>query len=820
MVKKIYKLLLLGLFLNLNSYAQSDSITPNLVDSSANNVLDMSLEELLSVEIKTGSLVNMKQFSKPVAVTVISKEDIALSASRNMMDLLETYVPGFFWLDHPSEGMKGGMRGVISDRNLKFLLLVNGVVLYERGHRGVVAEISNWDLDDIEKIEVVRGPGSVTYGPGAIAGVISITTKRAGGENVVGASVNYKSNYQSRGLNMYAKGTSKSNIQSLLYGSIQSTDGIANPETFNAKTPVDYGLPNQFSKPLYLNPYMRDSRNVPQLKLMADFDFGKGYKFFTRYNQTGSYGNSFDRYQALSGFNSSNKAVYNGAITPSIFNKHQELLAVAEKKFIISDKFDLNTSIIYDNENSYNVRYQTSSVLNNASVDSLKLRDINSISDLSSLRHVYFQFSERQITTKAILNYTSSNNKLQGALGFDFSNTKWGAPWFGSASDIRLGDQRQIVSDSTVAAIANKGVTSATGNQILSKDGIYVGKGWNTNTLSVYGETKYDFTDKISILASARTDKDTYSNWLFSPRAAMIFDFNKHTFRLVALQSTRMNTAAQMLLKKLSGGLSSPEKLRAIEGLYTYVFSSKLITDANVFYNVTDVLGWSSSDRSVVNIGKAKTAGAEVSVTYKDKNFAFGLNHSFVKLLDWKLASNQVGSGISYSDYRQAIIYNTDRKDAANKTITDTVYISNTGSNLSNYSNNISKVFVNYMLLDKKLTLHADMRVLWGFNGMSDGLTAYKNAFDTVTSKVGQQVRDFVNSVNNNKIYKTDLRVNVSVSYKISKNTQISVFVNNLFYTNHARRYFYDSGLTALNPTKIKYTQEPRFWGVKLSCEF
>ena len=93
------------------------------IDSSA-MFYDMSLEELLSIQVNTGSLVSLNQFAKPVAVTVITSDDIQLTSSRNMMDLLEVYVPGFFWMDHPSEGPKAGMRGIISDRNLKILLLL------------------------------------------------------------------------------------------------------------------------------------------------------------------------------------------------------------------------------------------------------------------------------------------------------------------------------------------------------------------------------------------------------------------------------------------------------------------------------------------------------------------------------------------------------------------------------------------------------------------------------------------------------------------------------------------------------------------------
>lgn len=746
-------------------------------------------------------MVSLNQFSRPVAVTVITEQDILVSSSRNMMDLMETYVPGFFWMDHPSEGAKAGMRGIISDRNLKLLLLVNGVVLNERGHRGVVAEISNWDLGDIEKIEVIRGPGSVTYGPGAIEGVISITTKRATGNNKTGGSLNYMTQYNSRGANFYTGGTSESGVKSYFYGSVQSTEGITDPQLFKATTPTNFGMPDQLTPAKPTNPYMRDAKNIPQVKLMADFDFGKGYKFTTRYNQTGMYGHSFDQYQGLSSFDAKNKPVYKGDFVPSIYNRHQEIVAVGEKSFKLSERFDLKTMLIYDNENSFNSRYQTSTAVTNNLKDSLAVRDFQTISDVSSLRHVYFQFSEEQITGKAIGSYNSENKKFSGALGVDLAHNTWRAPWFGKSQDIRMGDQRNILSDSTVDAVANSG-TKATAGQIAAKDGVYIGNGWSTNTISVYGEAKYAISDKFSVLVSGRADKDTYSPLLISPRAAFIAELNKHNFRLAVLESNRMNTAAQMLQEHRLGKKSDPEKLQAIELLYSYVHSSKLQADVNVYYNTVDVLSWNGTAQQ--KTGKGKYTGTELSVSYKDEKFQVGASHSVVFLLDWKLADSSFRSGVSYSDYNQTII-----------TKGDTTTMKSVGKHLNNYTENISKLFVNYHLLKNKLTLHVDTRILWGFQGADDGLTSYQNAYSSDTS-----VTKFVNAARSNNIYKTDMRVNASISYKFTKNITGVLFVNNLFYTNNAKRYYYDSGMSSYNPTKTMYIQEPRFYGMRLLCNF
>lgn len=108
----------------------------------ATDVYEMSLEDLMNVQVSTGSLVSTGQFMTPSSVTVITAEDIERSVYRNMLDLLESYVPGLFYMEHPSEGSKIGMRGIISDRNLKLMLLVNGININDKGHRGVQASLN------------------------------------------------------------------------------------------------------------------------------------------------------------------------------------------------------------------------------------------------------------------------------------------------------------------------------------------------------------------------------------------------------------------------------------------------------------------------------------------------------------------------------------------------------------------------------------------------------------------------------------------------------------------------------------------------------
>ena len=138
----------------------------------------MSLNELMDVKIYVpGTITETNPLKTPASVTVITAEDIARTPARNILDLLEVYVPGAIYMNH-SVGPVPGIRGILVDRPYKFLVNVNGINVNIKAHYGARLELLNWELSDIARIEVIRGPGSVTYGPGAIAGVINIYTKR------------------------------------------------------------------------------------------------------------------------------------------------------------------------------------------------------------------------------------------------------------------------------------------------------------------------------------------------------------------------------------------------------------------------------------------------------------------------------------------------------------------------------------------------------------------------------------------------------------------------------------------------------------------
>lgn len=139
----------------------------------------MSPEELGKIRLTSIATGTQTPIDKAAAVaTVITKEDILAMGATDLDQVLET-VPGL----HVTRGEVGFapkyiIRGITSTSNPQALLLINGIpatsLVY--GNRG-----NAWGgmpVKSIERIDVIRGPGSALYGADAFSGVINITTKR------------------------------------------------------------------------------------------------------------------------------------------------------------------------------------------------------------------------------------------------------------------------------------------------------------------------------------------------------------------------------------------------------------------------------------------------------------------------------------------------------------------------------------------------------------------------------------------------------------------------------------------------------------------
>lgn len=149
--------------------------------------MGMSLEELMATDVSVASLVSRSAQRQPSSVTTIQREQIRHSAARTLNELLMIHVPGFFLVEDQDDTI-AAVRGLAPDNNSKILLLLDGRSLNADWFWGPPdALLNGLDLEFIERIEVIRGPGSVTQGQGALLGVVNLVTRaESSGIAVVG----------------------------------------------------------------------------------------------------------------------------------------------------------------------------------------------------------------------------------------------------------------------------------------------------------------------------------------------------------------------------------------------------------------------------------------------------------------------------------------------------------------------------------------------------------------------------------------------------------------------------------------------------------
>ncbi|HXG59725.1 MAG TPA: TonB-dependent receptor [Thermoanaerobaculia bacterium] len=145
---------------------------------------DLTLEELLEVKISVASRTALTARDSPSIVSVITRQEIADSGARDLRELLSLLVPGIhFGAD--VEGVVGaGVRGMWASEG-KLLLLIDGIEANE-GLFGTTQWGGHYPVETIERVEVIRGPGSAVYGGYAAVGVVNVITR--GGDRFASAT--------------------------------------------------------------------------------------------------------------------------------------------------------------------------------------------------------------------------------------------------------------------------------------------------------------------------------------------------------------------------------------------------------------------------------------------------------------------------------------------------------------------------------------------------------------------------------------------------------------------------------------------------------
>jgi iron complex outermembrane recepter protein len=151
---------------------------PAPVHAEANAELEaLSLEELMNIQVTSVSKRPQKVIQTPAAISVITREDIRRSGHTNIPDLLRM-VPGASVGRYTPKSWAVGIRGDEAQFSRMLLVLVDGRAAYTTAFNGTFWDEIDMPLEDIERIEVIRGPGAAVWGANAVHGVINIIRRK------------------------------------------------------------------------------------------------------------------------------------------------------------------------------------------------------------------------------------------------------------------------------------------------------------------------------------------------------------------------------------------------------------------------------------------------------------------------------------------------------------------------------------------------------------------------------------------------------------------------------------------------------------------
>ncbi|MBZ9611535.1 TonB-dependent receptor plug domain-containing protein [Rheinheimera maricola] len=163
------RLIFIGFFIMLPQWAHAQA---------ADELFDMSLEQLLNQPVVTASRYQQTVQEAPAIITVLSAEQIRNSGASSLYQLLEQVTSFYMSGSHFFPNNVSAVRGdLLTHADNHVLILLNGKPLRESYSGGINFAIYNaFPILALDRVEVIRGPGSVLYGSNAFSGVINLVT--------------------------------------------------------------------------------------------------------------------------------------------------------------------------------------------------------------------------------------------------------------------------------------------------------------------------------------------------------------------------------------------------------------------------------------------------------------------------------------------------------------------------------------------------------------------------------------------------------------------------------------------------------------------
>jgi len=588
----------------------------------------LDIEQLSRVRIVSATLTPTQVRLVPAKTTVLDEATIVQSGARNLNESLEIYAPNTQLILHNTHLDHFGIRGIISDRDDKYLLRVNGKVMNNRFFVGAESERDLPLLGDFRFVTLVHGPASATYGAGALAGVINLETHN--GLTFEGADAQVRQGFRDQftagelrfgqkfneesGLFLYVgvadQSGSNQHDSPYVFGKSFATPG-SGPVVVSGQ-PVTFPVPN-----------LHDAGDILKMKYHASYVNGP-VEIWARFTQGGG---------VVRPMRTSLQTVDISIAQKGRANLDRQFTAATKYKQDLSKVFNLETFVSYD---WYQYRLW-----------------------------VYDQFADPQNRQEheaygRMLGTWTPNEKQSLAFGLEYSHMWFDGPRLGFGP----GPGIPPVEDA-----------------------------WETDTISFLTEHQWHLGEKWTTFASARVDKHTYTDWLFSPRLALVFTpGSKDTLKLIGARAMRRSGEGELREEYVrSGTQGDTETLDSLEFRYERQHDAHWNFGCSVFIEQNDAIGFDAAANRSVAVGTFRIWGVEPEITFRSEKTRLTLSHGYTKLFDSSLASAATIQGITAEPY-------------------------GFGHDLANWANNITKLAL-IQELNGKWSASTSLRAYWGFPG-------------------------------------------------------------------------------------------------------
>lgn len=205
---------------------------------STNDLLGMSLEELMNTKVISVSKREENYYDVAAAVFVITNEDIRRAGARSIPEALRL-APGVEVARVNSNQYAIAIRGQNDLFSDKLLVLMDGRTLYTPTTSGVFWLTQNYPMNDIERIEVIRGPSGAIWGANAVNGVINIITRNA--YQTTNTHLTVGGGIEERGFANLRVGGERGNVAYRGYAMSEERDGGIYPVESDQSAPFPAG---------------------------------------------------------------------------------------------------------------------------------------------------------------------------------------------------------------------------------------------------------------------------------------------------------------------------------------------------------------------------------------------------------------------------------------------------------------------------------------------------------------------------------------------------------------------------------------------------